>query len=226
MNIDQALSALKFFNNKKSERIIRQTLSIILCIIITSHLFKLIYFRYELPDTFNYKYFFYYFENGEFFIPLILFIFVFISTKWIFLIYNYFRHNRIEEKVNNFSSEKTREMFGSIKNGAEMVEKILPKLFNRIKGLESSQDRWELRKIFNEKSNILEEYLIFTSRLLIVNIIAFCSVNYYGYFLFGISIIMFAIVFLFLMSLDYFAKIFPIGIIKFYDSLKKNGTAD
>src|ERR1051325_8067047 len=99
MNIDQAISILKFLNNKKSERIIRRVITHFLCIVITIELFSRIYFRFTIEDLLDYKKAFTFFTDGSFVVPAILYLLVFFFTKWIFNFYNSKRHSRIEDRI-------------------------------------------------------------------------------------------------------------------------------
>lgn len=203
MNAENIISLLKFVNDKKSVTIIRRTISTFLCFVIASSLFEKLYFKYTIYDISDYKSIFNFLVKGQFMVPLLIFLLIWLTTKYIPVFYNEWRKRRFQEKF-----DKGTE---NVKRGLETWFEDVPSL-KRILGRNMKLTPGDVQGFKMEiykRQNILEEYLVLIIRIFIVLLISFVSTAYFGWMLFCLSILAIMISLVLLLSLDAFLEILP-----------------
>lgn len=221
-NFEKILSIIKFFNDKKSFPILRKGVSIILCGIITSFLFEIVYFKYTLPETLSFNAIYFFFVHGSFVIPALLYFFIWGITNWIFRIYLTYRNLKYNEKfTSTFPISDLEHKVLEFMNDKSKEERIINNIFIMMKVPTIDELELKIHRTLSQKQDIIEEYCILTIQSIIIIVFALMMIPYFGWLLFVFSMIFLFSILLLLIQFNKFLEILPNIIGIFVKAYKK-----
>jgi ABC-type multidrug transport system fused ATPase/permease subunit len=200
--MDKIMQIADFLSRKSMFPVLRKGLNLLFCASITSYIFEKFYFKYSWLEITDYKGILNFFVKGNFIVPFSIFVVVFIATYFIsyssFAIPNYFKSTKWQRKIIEYKLSKS-EATGQVQNIQSKIEdvtafksseKFLIGLYNYFKKTINQKEYIRIQRELQKLKDNLEANYILSFRAIITIIIYFISIDYFGWLLFSVVMIL------------------------------------
>lgn len=189
----------------------RWILNIIFCVSISNTIFSKTHPDITLPNKLDYQKIWGFFIEGHFFIPLIIFLLVYLGTQGIttifFMYFGDYKNFKLTKKILAYQIEK-KDVHEGIKGISEVASQIaivdltkakVLELYQDLKSTFSEQDLVQLKQDLDDGKSIISENFTTILRGLIATTIYFITIPSFGWLLYLIVLLLFLFLFVILL---------------------------